>query len=502
MNDERSAARVDPRAATGSEDRGRHRLAAGLAGAAAAALVGSPVGLGVSAVAWSVIAAAALAAPRRGVRAAARRVPMTDARVAGEPLPRRESCSVVWWVGAVALAAVPVFRSAEWVVWPALAGAAALASLAAAGGAHAREVVLGLTRVGRLPAGLLEVLRPAGAVRPGAWWRPALQGTGLGVLLLAVFVPLFASADAAFAHLLAEAVPDPGLDRPVPRLGAWLMVTAIGGALVRAGRAEPVPLPEARSAARLDRLAWALPLLALVALFGAFVALQVTVLFAGHDHVVRTAGLTYAEYAREGFAQLMATAVLTLGVVAAAARWARRTGRSDERLLRALLGCLCVLCLVVLASALMRLGLYEQAYGYTRARVAAQATMLWLGGVFALVLASGAVRRAAWLPRALVALSAGGLLAFAASDPDRRIAAHNVERYERTGRIDPGVLETLSPDAAPALAGLPPRLAACVTWRVRRDLARPDGGAGLNMARARARDALAGLPPADGTSCG
>jgi Domain of unknown function (DUF4173) len=188
-------------------------------------------------------------------------------------------------------------------------------------------------------------------------------------------------------------------------------------------------------------------------------------------------------------------------VVAAAARWARRTGHAEERLLRALLGCLCVLCLAVLASALMRLDLYEQAFGYTRARVAAHATMLWLAGVFALILASGAVRRAAWLPRALVALSAGGLLAFAASDPDRRIAAHNVDRYERTGRIDMGVLAGLSPDAAPALAGLPPRLAACVTQRVRRDLARPDGAAGHNLARARARDALAGLPPAREGSC-
>jgi Domain of unknown function (DUF4173) len=509
VSDERIAARVDdqvgPRAMAESEDPGWHGFAAviaGCAGAGAAALVGSPVGLGVSAVAWSAIGAAVLAAPRRGVRAAARRVPMTDARAAGGvPLPRRESWAVVWWVGAVALAAVPVFRSAGWVVWPALAGAAALASLAAAGGAHAREVMLGLTRVGWLPAGLLEVLRPAGAVRPGAWWRPALQGAGIGMLLLAVFVPLLASADAAFEHLLGEAVPDPGLDRPVPRLGAWLAVTAIGGALVRAGRAEPAPLPAARSAGRLDRLAWALPLLALVALLGAFVALQVTVLFAGHDHVVRTAGLTYAEYAREGFAQLMAAAALTLGVVAAAARCARRTGRADERLLRALLGCLCVLCLMVLASALMRLSLYEQAYGYTRARVTAQATMLWLGGVFALVLASGVVRRAAWLPRALVALSAGGLLAFAASDPDRRIAAHNIERYERTGRIDPGVLATLSPDAAPALAGLPPRLAECVTRRVRRDLAHPDGAAGLNLARVRARGALGGLPPAREGSC-
>ena len=103
--------------------------------------------------------------------------------------------------------------------------------------------------------------------------------------------------------------------------------------------------------------------------------------------------------------------------------------------------------------------------------------------------------------QATVLLAAVAALLFWVSDPDRRIAAHNVERYERTGRIDPGVLATLSPDAAPALARLPPPLAACVTQRIRGDLARADGATGLNLGRARARDALANLPPAHEGSC-
>jgi hypothetical protein len=51
-----------------------------------------------------------------------------------------------------------------------------------------------------------------------------------------------------------------------------------------------------------------------------------------------------------------------------------------------------------------------------------------------------------------VALSATGLLAFAVGNPDGRIAERNVDRYERTGRIDTGVLAHLSADAVPALA--------------------------------------------------
>jgi hypothetical protein len=49
-----------------------------------------------------------------------------------------------------------------------------------------------------------------------------------------------------------------------------------------------------------------------VALFGAFAAAQLVVLAGGGRHVIETAGLTYAQYARSGFFQLLAVAVITL----------------------------------------------------------------------------------------------------------------------------------------------------------------------------------------------
>jgi hypothetical protein len=295
-------------------------------------------------------------------------------------------------------------------------------------------------------------------------------------------VPLFATADAAFAHMLDAIVPQEAADRPVARAAAWLALVALGGALLQAGRADPA---RGANPARhtLARVEWTVPLVLLVGLFAAFVALQLTALYGGNDYVLRTSGLTYAEYARSGFAQLIAAAALTLAVIAAAARWA-----GDERRLRILLGALCALTLVVLASAFTRLHLYEDAYGFTRLRLAADAAILWLGGLFVLVLVAGATRRTGWLPRGVVALSATGILAFAISNPDGRIAAHNVDRFERTGRIDTSVLSGLSPDAAPALTRLPPRLAAFTT---RRMCGAPDGVVGLNIGRARARRALA-----------
>ena len=350
---------------------------------AAALLVGRPAGLGVSLVA---IALLAVAKPR-------------------------SAWGVAFWLLAAALAAVATLRAAGWIVWPSLVFAAALGSLAAAGGAAWWPVAAGIGRVGRIDRGLELVARQSAS--PRLSW---LTGAGIAVVLLAVFVPLFATADAAFAHLLGELVPDDAVDLPAARLATWAGVVGIGGGLLWAGRAPAVaPVPPAR--AKLGRTESAVPLIALVVLFAAFVALQLSALYAGHDYVLRTAGLTYAEYAREGFAQLLAAAALTLAVIAAAARWA-----SVSRLL---LGALCVLTLVVLASALTRLGLYMEAYGFTRLRLTAEAVILWLGALFALLLIAGG---RGWLPRATVALTAAAMLAFAISNPDRRIARDGERR--------------------------------------------------------------------------
>ncbi len=409
--------------------------------------------------------------------------------VAAVAARRGDLWTVVLWQLAAALAVMPAVRAASWVWSMDVVAAGLLASLAAAGGRSGRQVSLGLLAAWRrLPWGPVVALSPLR--RPdAARFRPALRGGVLAVVLLAVFVPLFATADAAFAELLDRAVPrEVPVDQPVRRAVALVFVVAAGGALLLAARRGAVR-PGRPARPRLARLDWLLPLGALVALFAGFVGIQVTTLFAGHSHVLRTAGLTYAEYAHRGFGQLIAVAALTLAVIGGAVRWARVETRRDALVLRGLLGALCVLCLVVMASALKRLGLYEEAFGFTRLRLLADAHILWLAGVLALTLVAVASGKAGWLPRAVVAISAAGALVFALSNPDGRIASENVAR----GNVDLHYLAGLSADAAPALATLNQR--ACALSRIRRDL-RPDGWAGANVGRARAREAIEDVAPA------
>jgi len=222
---------------------------------------------------------------------------------------------------------------------------------------------------------------------------------------------------------------------------------------------------------------------------------QATILFGGGDHVLRTAGLTYAEYARSGFWQLLAVTVLTLVVLGVAARKAARETPADRIWLRALLGGLAALALVVVASALSRMWAYEQAYGFTQLRLLVSVCEVWLGVVFVFVLVAG-IRlhvHAMWLPRAVVGTAVVALLGIAALNPDRFIAEQNLIRYDRTGNIDLDYLSQLSADAVPVLDRLPEPQRGCVLMDIDADLDRtgPDEWREWNLGRTQARATLA-----------
>jgi hypothetical protein len=358
-----------------------------------------------------------------------------------------------------------------------------------------------LAVLGRVPAAVPFLWRPFHGLRRRARrLAPALRGAAIGAALLGVFGSLFLSADAAFARLAEDLlVPSWDLSLMPARVVVFGTVLLLCGALALAGPSYAVAgLVSGATASprrRLGRTEWGIALGLLDLLFLAFVLVQLTVLFGGRDHVLQTAGLTYAEYARQGFFQLLAVGALTLGVVTGATRWSRREAPADTRVLQALLGLLCLLTLVVLASALRRLTLYESVFGYTRLRLSVHATIMWMAAVFALVLVAGVRMRARWLPRTAVMLTAVSLLAFTLIDPDGLVASNNVRRYRETGRIDVAYLSTLSPDAVPALAQLPEPLRSCALAGPAASLSEPSSWAGYNVGRETARNVLAAAEP-------
>ena len=110
----------------------------------------------------------------------------------------------------------------------------------------------------------------------------------------------------------------------------WIFLFAFGTAgrrrrLLPAGRAPARAVrPRTRAPPGCACLDWALPTGVLVAVLALFVGVQFVVLFGSDDYVLRTTGLTYAEYARSGFWQLLAVTALALGVLALGSRLGAR----------------------------------------------------------------------------------------------------------------------------------------------------------------------------------
>lgn len=111
---------------------------------------------------------------------------------------------------------------------------------------------------------------------------------------------------------------------------------------------------------------------------------QVLAILGGDDHIRRTTGLTYAEYARSGFFQLLAVSVLTL-VVLGLTRYGVGTGLRLRRSVVAGSEAVVFLTLGIVTVAFRRMSLYENAYGFTMRRLLPHIVIVVLGMVFVLL---------------------------------------------------------------------------------------------------------------------
>jgi len=196
-------------------------------------------------------------------------------------------------------------------------------------------------------------------------------------------------------------------------------------------------------------------------LFLAFVVVQFRYLFGGAELVKVSTTLTYAEYARRGFFELVAVAALLLPIMLTIDWLARIDHPHQGRLYRGLGGALIGLLFVVIASALFRMGLYTEEYGLTELRLYTTAFMGWiiLVAIWYLVTVLRERRElfvfGAMVAGLVVALSLDGL------NPDELIVRTNAARPDAATRFDSSYTSLLSADSVPAavaaLPSMPPR---------------------------------------------
>jgi Domain of unknown function (DUF4173) len=231
----------------------------------------------------------------------------------------------------------------------------------------------------------------------------------------------------------------------------------------------------------------------LCALYATFVGAQVVALAGGRRHVLVTHGLTYAQYARSGFFQLLACAAITLLVLLSV----RACANAAHPALIGLSGLTVALTIGVVIVAIRRLQLYEAEFGLTMLRLACLVVAAWIGVVFVL-LGSTVPRRGLPRRRFPAAVILSGLIfvgIWSTSNPASIVAQTNLRRAEHGQRFDVNQAASLGPDAVPALVAGLGYLDASQAIELRHAICArsPERNAGtaFNMSRARASEALA-----------
>ena len=316
---------------------------------------------------------------------------------------------------------------------------------------------------GTAPEVFLEPISLAKAVdRMAPEKRKTLKNIFIGLIIsapvLVVVIALLAEADTVFQNLIANALKALEFIGSIPlakHVGVIGIITVLLFgylAVVLKAEVEGVSVPVERGTGGSDATIVVTVLVMVNAVYILFCAIQFTYLFGGEEVIRSIPDYTYAEYARRGFSELIVVTVINLSILLIGLRFTKN-GEKLGRVVHVLRGLLVFCTVIILYSAHLRLKLYEEAYGYTYARIFAHTFIGFLFTLFMLTLYKLWRRE---LPL-LKAFAVAALLAYTTLNYvniDAIIAQRNIDRYFRTGKIDLDYLQELSYDAIPELTRL------------------------------------------------
>ncbi len=316
---------------------------------------------------------------------------------------------------------------------------------------------------GNTPKVFLEVISLAKVTdRIASEKRKTFKNICIGLVIstpvLITVIALLAEADTVFQNVIAH------LLKPIESIGSipfaehvaviGIITVLLFGyfAVVLTAKGKGVAAPAEKYTWSWDAIIVTTVLVMMNAVYILFCVIQFTYLFGGEATIRSIPDYTYAEYARQGFAELILVTVINLSILLIGLHFTKNGGKLDH-VVRAL-RCLLILCtVIILYSAHLRLKLYEEAYGYTYARIFAHTFIGLLFVLFMLTLYKFWRRE---LPL-VKAFAIAALLTYTTLNyvsVDTIIARKNIDRYVKTGEIDLEYFQELSYDAIPELTRL------------------------------------------------
>ncbi len=369
-----------------------------------------------------------------------------------------------------------------------------------------------------LPARFLSNVSPAARflfATPGdllslerRWLRRAVGGDGTiaavgrGLLVsigpLLVFGYLLSSSDLRFAKV-AEWAFDWNYRDAMFRAFRFLAGFSVVGCILRArvlGRRVTVRDRRHSGSAAAVELGTVLAIQNL--LFLTYLVVQFSYFFGGNALVqgspASASSLTYAQYARRGFFELVGVAALALPMVGMVIAGSMGSSAQAMRRVRFLGAMTIVLVGFLEVSAMHRMYLYTEAYGLTELRFYTSIFMVWICFQLAWMAETTLTLRRERYPMGAVASALAMIGFLLIVSPDNVIASTNLARADRGKGVDVSYLSLLSADAVPAMAaacghlGRPDRKA--VEKMLRGYRQGPQGWRSWNWSRQRAHRTL------------
>jgi len=266
-------------------------------------------------------------------------------------------------------------------------------------------------------------------------YKQIAVGLIISVPILLLFVLLFSEADQVFGSGLEKLL---SFKIDIDYLVTWRVVrtiiyTFIGGAffyaLINDGHAL---VDNKKTVKKISPISAAIVLFLVNVLFAIFVFIQIKYLFGSHDFVI-SQNITFADYARSGFFQLVWVMIFSAFLILAFYRSAWYHGRSI--LVSVLKLFLIVQIFIIAASALKRMNLYQDEYGFTTLRLYVEWFIYFVCLMYVL-LSAAIIKNYSFKNFFHVGLIAGVVVftVVASTNVDGIIAQKNIDRYLTQGK--------------------------------------------------------------------
>lgn len=241
-----------------------------------------------------------------------------------------------------------------------------------------------------------------------------LLGAAISIVALLVILPLLSKADAGFEKLLSDVLRyiSEHLMATILRIIAAVPVACFLYGLIYGGihkrNTNGIKTASLQAAGKSVRIvpdaAIGTAMIIICLVYVLFVALQGNYMFSAFAGTL-PAEFTYAEYARRGFFELCGIGAWNLFLIWSFELFSEHE-RKENKMFRILAICLSVLTLLIIATAISKMGMYIVVYGLTVKRVLTMVFMIWMIIVFAAVI----VQQKKETPNARICIVTGAVL--------------------------------------------------------------------------------------------